>query len=152
MKVGYWNIADLRYPTAEGNIGAQCTMHVFRIHPEEQILTAAFYNGGVRVVDISSVVGVALGGQGVGMKEIGFARFPDSLAWAAKTPRIAPDGSFHLFANDLNRGLDVFRFDPAAEQADGLGTFTAPADLPAVTLASQQDAQVLCLINRTTQV
>lgn len=152
VKVGYWNIADLRYPTAEGNVGAQCTMHVFRIHPEEGILTAAFYNGGVRVVDISSLAGVALGGQGVGMREIGFARFPDSLAWAAKTPRIAPDGSFHLFANDLNRGLDVFRFDPAAEQADGLSTITGPMEAPAVSTTAKQDAPLLCLLNRTTQV
>jgi hypothetical protein len=152
VKVGYWNIADMRYPTAEGNVGAQCTMHVFRIHPEEGILTAAFYNGGVRVVDISSVVGVALGGQGVGMREIAFARFPDAITWSAKTPRIEPDGSFHLYGNDLVRGLDVYRFDPNAEQADGLSTFVAPSDLPAVTTAARQDAQLLCLLNRTTQV
>ena len=89
VKVGYWNIADLRYPTADGAVGAPCTMHVFQVHPEAGILTAAFYNGGVRVVDISSLVGVALGGTGVGMREIAYARFPDSVTWSAKTPRIA---------------------------------------------------------------
>jgi hypothetical protein len=153
VKVGYWNIADLRYPTAEGNIGAQCTMHVFQVHPEEGILVAAFYNGGVRVVDLSSVVGVALGGQGVGMREIAHARFPDSLTWAAKTPRIEADGSFHLFGNDLERGLDVFRFDPEAQQSDGLGTWLAPGEVPlARTSATAGDPQLFCLLNRPTQV
>jgi hypothetical protein len=152
VKVGYWNIADLRYPTAEGNVGAQCTMHVFQVHPEEGILTAAFYNGGVRVVDISSIVGVALGATGVGMEEIGHARFPDSLSWSAKTPRIDPDGSFHLYSNDLNRGLDVFRFDPGAETSDGTGTWLAAEDVPLATVSASTDAGLFCLLNRTTQV
>jgi hypothetical protein len=152
VKVGYWNIADLRYPTAEGNVGAQCTMHVFQVHPEEGILTAAFYNGGVRVVDISSIVGVALGATGVGMKEIGHARFPDSLSWSAKTPRIDPDGSFHLYSNDLNRGLDVFRFDPGAETSDGTGTWLAAEDVPLATVSASTDAGLFCLLNRTTKV
>jgi hypothetical protein len=153
VKVGYWNIADLRYPTAEGNVGAQCTMHVFQIHPEEQLLVAAFYNGGVRVVDISSVVGVALGGQGVGMREVAHARFPDSLTWSAKTPRIEEDGSFHLFGNDLNRGLDVYRFDPGAAPSDGLSAFLAPGDVPVpATRSTAADPQLVCLLNRTTQV
>lgn len=149
VKLGYWNIADLRYPTAEGNVGAQCTMHVFQVHPEEGILTAAFYNGGVRVVDISSVVGVALGATGVGMQEIAHARFPDSLTWAAKTPRINPDGSFHLFGNDLNRGLDVYRFDPTAERSDGLSTWLAADEVPVpeATAASSDDT-LFCLLGR----
>ncbi|MFP5320845.1 MAG: LVIVD repeat-containing protein, partial [Acidimicrobiia bacterium] len=128
VKVGYWNIADLRYPTAEGNVGDPCTMHVFQIHPEEGLLVAAFYNGGVRVVDLSSVVGVALGAQGAGMREIAYARFPDSMTWAAKTPRIEPDGSFHLFGNDQNRGLDVYRFDPTAEPSDGSFAMVGPSE------------------------
>ena len=149
VKLGYWNIADLRYPTAEGNVGAQCTMHVFQVHPEAGILTAAFYNGGVRVVDISNVVGAALGATGVGMQEIAHARFPDSLTWAAKTPRIEPDGSFHLFGNDLNRGLDVYRFDPAAERSDGLSPWLAAGDVPIPEVASTSgDATLFCLLGR----
>jgi hypothetical protein len=150
VKLGYWNIADLRYPTAEGNVGAQCTMHVFRIHPEEGILTAAFYNGGVRVVDISGIVGVALGATGAGMQEIAHARFPDSLTWAAKTPRIEEDGSFYLFGNDLNRGLDVFRFNPDQEQrSDGLSTWLAAGDVPVpATTATSSDATLFCLLGR----
>jgi len=153
VKLGYWNIADLRYPTAEGNVGAQCTMHVFRIHPEEGILTAAFYNGGVRVVDLSSIVGIALGAQGAGMREIAHARFPDSLAWSAKTPSIAEDGSFFLYANDLNRGLDVFRFDPEAPASDGLSTWLSPSEVPAAPARTSADGgELFCLLQRTTQV
>lgn len=147
VKVGYWNIADLRYPALDGAVGAQCTMHVFQIHPEEGILTAAFYNGGVRVVDISSLVGVGLGGEGVGMREIGYARFPDSLTWSAKTPRIEPDGSFHLYGNDLNRGLDVYRFDPTAPTGDGFDAWVGSTELSSLPAASlPADYRPFCLI------
>ena len=147
VKVGYWNISDVRYPTADGAVGSPCTMHVFQVHPEAGVLTAAFYNGGVRVVDISSLVGVALGSTGVGMKEIGHARFPDSVAWAAKTPRIADDGSFHLFANDQARGLDVFRFDPAAASSGDAGTWLAGADLQTLgTRSMPTDYELYCLL------
>ena len=37
-------------------------MHVFEIHEDAQVMTIAFYNGGVRVVDLCGLVGVALGG------------------------------------------------------------------------------------------
>ncbi len=147
VKVGYWNIADLRHPAVDGAIGVPCTMHVFQVHPDAGILTTSFYNGGVRVVDISSLVGVALGGTGVGMQEIAHARFADSMTWAAKTPRIAADGSFHLFGNDMNRGLDVYRFDPKAAPSDGLSTWLAGSALPvpeAETMSA--DYRPFCLL------
>ncbi len=147
VKVGYWNIADLRHPLVDGAVGVPCTMHVFQIHPDAGILTTAFYNGGVRVVDISSLVGVALGGNGVGMKEIAHARFADSLTWAAKTPRIAPDGSFHLYGNDMQRGLDVYRFDPKAAGSDGLSTWLAGASVPVGGApAMSADYRPFCLL------
>lgn len=149
LKLGYWNIGDLRHPSLEADPLDPCTMHVFQVFPEEGILTAAFYNGGVRVVDISSIVGIALGATGVGPQEIAHARFPDSLTWSAKTPRINPDGSFHLFGNDLNRGLDVYRFDPTAEQADGLSTWLAADEVPLPeTSAGTSDATLFCLLGR----
>jgi hypothetical protein len=150
VKVGYWNIADLRHPAVDGEIGVPCTMHVFQVHPTAGILTTAFYNGGVRVVDISRLVGVALGDNGVGMKEIAHARFPDAVTWSAKTPRIAADGSFHLFGNDLTRGLDVYKFDPSAEPSDGSGTWLAAADLPAVGASTMSaDYRPFCLLRTT---
>lgn len=149
VKLGYWNIADLRHPSLEADLLDPCTMHVFQVFPEEGILTAAFYNGGVRVVDISGIVGIALGDTGVGPKEIAHARFPDSLTWAAKTPRINPDGSFHLFGNDMNRGLDVYEFTPPTEAPDTAGTWLAAEDVPVpTTSAASSDASLFCLLGR----
>jgi hypothetical protein len=147
VKVGYWNIGDLRHPAVDGEVGVPCTMHVFQIHPRTGILTTAFYNGGVRVVDIKGLVGVALGGTGVGMKEIAHARFPDSMTWSAKVARIASDGSFYLYGNDLNRGLDVYRFDPKAAPSDGLSTWLGAAALPTVAApAMSADYRPFCLL------
>ncbi len=58
VKVGYWNIGARR---PDHSVNGSCTAHVFELHEEEQLMTIAFYNGGVRVVDLSGLVGVALG-------------------------------------------------------------------------------------------
>jgi hypothetical protein len=111
VKLGVWFIDDLRAT----NGLASCTAHVFQIDEEAQVMTMAFYNGGVRVVDLSGLIGVSLGSTGIGMKEIGFHRFEDSNSWSVKAPRydVAPDGtlSAYLYSNDINRGLDVYRFE-----------------------------------------
>jgi len=122
-KVGYWNIDDLG-PTA--SVTDSCTAHVFDIHEDEQIMTIAFYNGGVRVVDISGLEGVALGETslvGEGMKEIGFFRTGNADTWSAKTPEIEKDGDFFLYGNDINRGLDVYRFEAEAPRSKRPGTW-----------------------------
>jgi hypothetical protein len=129
QKVGYWNIDDV----AVRNPDDTCTAHVFDIHEDEQIMTIAYYMGGVRVVDLSGLaaggLGIGSGTQGVGatMKQIGFYRTPDSNTWSAKTPVIEPDGSFFLYGNDINRGLDVYRFDGTAQESAEGGTFLSPA-------------------------
>ena len=111
-KVGYWNIDDVGF---SGNAEGTCTAHVFRVHQRQQLLTAAFYNGGVRVVDLSGLKGISLGSSqltGEGMKEIGYYRMPDADTWSAKTPQIdRKTGDFYLFGNDIARGLDIYRFD-----------------------------------------
>ena len=74
-KVGYWNIDD--DPPDRPTRRHRCTAHVFDIHEDEKIMTIAYYNGGVRVVDLSGLAGISLGGTqlvGAGMKEIGFYR------------------------------------------------------------------------------
>jgi hypothetical protein len=110
-KVGYWNIDDAGF---SGDPEGTCTAHVFRIHEREQLLTAAFYNGGVRVVDLSGLSGISLGSSqlvGEGMKEIGYYRMPDADTWSAKTPQInRKTGDFYLFGNDIKRGLDIYHF------------------------------------------
>lgn len=113
VKVGFWNIADVG-PTAT-TLGG-CTAHVFQLHREQQLMTIAYYNGGVRVVDLTGLVGVALGRDGIGMKEVGSFRFPDSDTWAVKAPFASRDG-FHLYGNDHARGFDVYRWSPTAAGA-----------------------------------
>ena len=76
-------------------------------------MTIAYYNGGVRVVDLSGLVGVALGKNGVGMKQLGCYRFADSNTWAVKAPSVSRDG-FYLYGNDHRRGFDVYKWTPAA--------------------------------------
>jgi hypothetical protein len=128
LKVGYWNISDIR-PTTDAL--HSCTAHVFQLHEEAALMTIAFYNGGTRVVDISGLVGVALGEHGVGMREVGYLRFDDSNAWAAKTPaHLIGDGTdFYIYANDIDRGLDIIHFTAdgaAATEGTGQDSWLSP--------------------------
>ena len=146
VKVGFWNIPSVRSTTEPLD---RCTSHVLRLHPKEQLMTIAWYNAGVRVVDISGLIGVsagadeATGNVGAGMKEIGYHYFENSSTWSVKTNRIEPDGSFYLYANDQNRGLDVFRFDGTAAPSENPGTWLSPAEALARARAMgvQRDAQ-----------
>lgn len=129
IKVGYWNIADVG-PTADGPMG-RCTAHVFDIHkqgPSNAVMTIAYYNGGVRVVDISNLTGVSLGTQGIGMKELAWYRIPDGDTWSAKTPAIEADGSFWLYGNDIARGLDIYRYAASAEASATPGKWLSAAE------------------------
>ena len=57
------------------------------------------------------------------MKEVGYYRIQNMDAWSAKTPEIAPDGSFHLFANDIARGLDVYKYKGTGATSTKTGTW-----------------------------
>ncbi|HSE10657.1 MAG TPA: hypothetical protein VLB29_18480 [Nocardioidaceae bacterium] len=113
-KIGTWFI-----PATTVQDGATCTSHVLRIYPEQEMLTIAWYAQGVRVLDISGLadfegsplsVGI---GDGVGMREVGNYVLDDSDTWSFKTNRIAADGSFYGYGNDLVRGFDVYEFTGA---------------------------------------
>jgi hypothetical protein len=156
QKVGFWNIADVRHPGTDPSQGGpgtrRCTAHVFQIHEEEALMTIAFYNGGVRVVDISGLVGVALGNTGVaGMREVGFFRPTNADTWAVKAPVVDRDGVFHMYGNDQVRGMDVYRVDltGGAEQAatgrDIWMDATAAAALPVAQVPS--DYRMYCLLD-----
>jgi hypothetical protein len=114
QKLGTWFI-----PVVQPQDGTRCTSHVLRIYPEQRMLTIGWYGQGVRVLDISALA-TATGspatvavGEGVGMREVGHYVFPESDTWSFKTNRIASDGSFYGYGNDLTRGFDVYRFDGA---------------------------------------
>jgi hypothetical protein len=125
-KVGYWNIDEAR-PTTEPT--GTCTAHVFQLHEDAQVMTIAYYNGGVRVVDYSDLAGISLGenNPGGGMKQIGFYRLEDADTWSAKTTPITRGEPFYLYGNDINRGLDIYRFDWDAEESASKGQWLTPA-------------------------
>ncbi len=130
LKVGFWNMPEVR--PATDNLA--CTSHVLRFYPKQKLMSIAWYEAGVRVVDVSGLVGVSLGltpdvgNIGMGMKEIGYYTMPNADTWSAKTNKIEKDGSFYLFGNDMNRGLDVYRFD-ARKPKSGIapGNWLTPA-------------------------
>ena len=118
-KLGTWFIGHAG-PVEAGDV---CTSHVLRMHGDQALLTIAWYSQGVRVLDIAGLadyeppagqgqVAVAYG-DGVGMTEIGSYVFPDANTWSFKTNAISADGSFYGYGNDLNRGMDVYRFSPS---------------------------------------
>lgn len=140
VKVGFWNIAiEDTGPTRSGV--ASCTAHVFQLHPEHNIMTIAYYNGGVRVVDYTNVLGVSLGAIGTGMKEIGWFRFDDMNAWAVKAPFVSRDGVWHMYSGDINRGMDVYRVDltGAEEFSQNPGEWLTPDQALGRTLRNPVD-------------
>src|SRR5918997_166185 len=151
QKVGYWNIDTVDNTDA---VDGRCTAHVFDIHEDEKVMTIAYYNGGVHVVDLSGLTGISLAGQqvvGEGMKGIGYYRIQGMDAWSAKTPEIAEDRSFHLYANDIARGPDVYEFDGAASTSARSGTWMGAkqaaayfAGLPKVRVT--KDNALVCML------
>lgn len=136
VKVGYFAIPQVAPP---GQSHARCTAHVFRAYPDQGIMTIAWYGAGVRVLDINGLVGASagldpnIGGSlGAGMKEVGSFFFLEtetqvgSQTWAAKVHRFAADGSAYIFANDLDRGFDVYRWDGTSPSGVDPGTWLAP--------------------------
>jgi hypothetical protein len=152
VPVGYWNIDDVGY---SGEATGTCTAHVFRIHEREQIMTAAFYNGGVRVVDLSGLAGISLGGSqlvGEGMKEIGYYRMPNADSWSAKTPQInRKTGDFYLFGNDMSRGLDIYHFSGQGKKPKSRGRWMSPEEsrvaLAGRTTPGVSGTSYICLLD-----
>jgi hypothetical protein len=139
-KLGIWFIGETKPSTAT------CTAHVFRMHGPQGLFTIAWYDQGVRVVDVAGLadlptpaVPFVTSGDGNGIREIGRYTFEDHNTWSFKTNRIGTDGSFYGFGNDLGRGLDVYRFTglgrtvPALEPVDLMPAraAAAPAAAPA---------------------
>jgi hypothetical protein len=107
------------------------------------------------VVDLNGLVGLALGGTtvtGDPMKEIAFYRTTNANTWAAKTPRInRRTGDFHLYGNDIRRGLDIYRFQGAGKPSKAKGRWMTPAQAEARALtlprvALTPDTAFRCLL------
>jgi hypothetical protein len=142
VKVGYWNISDVGL--TDDTLG-RCTAHVFELHEDEALMTIAYYNGGVRVVDLSGLVGVALGEAGTGMRELASLRFEDSDTWAVKAPSVSRDEPFYIYGNDQARGFDVYRVDLTDDSAASTrsGEWLTPQQILERTLATPVSPDVL---------
>ena len=135
VKVGFYNMPEVK-TAGDGQVGGEsltCTSHVLRMYPKQKVMTIAWYNAGVRVVDISGLAGLsvgtgAVGSVGAGMKEIGYYYFPNSDTWSAKTNKFSKDGSFYLYGNDILRGFDVYRFDAKAKRSSNPGIWLSPGE------------------------
>jgi hypothetical protein len=147
-KVGYWNIDDVG---VESNPESTCTAHVFQLHEDAQVMTIAYYTGGVRVVDYSDLAGISLGQNNPagGMKQIGYYQLEDADSWSAKTTPIERGKPFYVYGNDINRGLDIYRFDWDQEQAESKGQWLTPAQALERTTrlsAGSTDINLVCLL------
>ncbi len=117
-KVGYWNIEQAQ---VTNNPEGTCTAHVFRIHERARMMTMAFYNGGVRVIDLAGLA------TGDGIKEIGRYMTDNADSWSFKAPSITRGRDFYAYGNDIARGLDVYRFRARNTPSDEPGTWVPAA-------------------------
>jgi hypothetical protein len=129
-KVGYWNIDDFG-PTHDPE--GTCTAHILDIHEDEQLMTMAFYNGGVRVIDLAGLA------TGEGIKAIGSYQAADADTWAFKAPKVSRTGVFYAYGNDMARGMDIYRYDGRRPQATNGGTWIPG---PALDAGAVQQAVV----------
>ena len=149
-KVGYWNIDDVG---AEADPLLSCTAHVFQLHEDAQVMTIAYYTGGVRVVDLAGLDGFSLGANNPagGMKQIGFYQLEDADSWSAKTTRVKRGEPFYVYGNDISRGLDIYRFDWEAEESESRGQWLTPAQVlqrtVRMTADLSQEIQLRCLLS-----
>ena len=58
-------------------------------------------------------------------------RIEGGESWAAKTPKISRNGDFHLYSNDIERGMDIFKFTAADRASERKGRWMSPAQATA---------------------
>ena len=135
VKVGAFFIPEVR---SSGGLET-CTAHVLDIQEDEQLISIAWYNAGVRVLDFSGLADLGPAGLSLGLspflggsltpgiQEVGHFRFPDSNLWSAKVPEVEEDGSFYIYGGDIDRSLDVFRYLADADAQEDGGRWVTPS-------------------------
>lgn len=103
--VGEWQPAEVVTPEGARTNAGLCTSHVFDVSADGTKIAASWHTGGVRVVDITDMVGVGVGAHGDGPKEIGWYVAEGADSWSAKFDRTGR----YVFVNDRVRGFQVFR-------------------------------------------
>jgi hypothetical protein len=157
QKLGYWNIDDFG-PTHDPE--GTCTAHVFDIHEDSELMTLAFYNGGVRVLDLSELA------DGGAIKAIAKYQTDNADTWSFKAPTVSRYGVFYAFGNDMARGMDVYRFDgskpadaspgtwvpgPALGTSTGVVSGTSTTGATSVSTSLPADYKLTCLLGSASQ-
>ncbi|HWL34908.1 MAG TPA: hypothetical protein VNQ77_01820 [Frankiaceae bacterium] len=101
VKVGFWTMNPANSITATTNSNTlTCTAHVLDYAANGKTWTNANYAAGIRVNSATEVIGRPT--------ELAYFTPDDANTWSAKTykdPR-------YIFANDLSRGFDVYKWVP----------------------------------------
>jgi hypothetical protein len=99
IKTGYYAFNPVNSLTSTlNNMNLTCTAHVLDYGPSGKTFSNAGYAAGVRIIDASTRIGIPA--------ELASFTPVDSDTWSAKqykNPR-------YLYANDLNRGFDVYEY------------------------------------------
>jgi hypothetical protein len=106
VKVGYWTLDPTNAATATTSGNLTCTAHVLDYASNGKTWTNGNYAAGIRVVSASGLVGRP--------QELAYFTPENADTWSAKTykdPR-------YIFANDLNRGFDVYKWVPGKGVVD----------------------------------
>ena len=74
------------------------------------------------------------------MQEITFFRTGNANSWSAKTPKIEKDGDFYLYGSDINRGLDVYRFEAQGEKSKRPGSWKNKQEAESLPKRSESSA------------
>ncbi len=109
VKTGFYafNPGNSALSTVNNSKGVlTCTAHVLDYGPTGKTFSNAGYAAGVRIIDTTTRIGVPT--------ELASFTPVDADTWSAKQYK---DSRF-LFANDLNRGLDVYEYDTAFGPTD----------------------------------
>ncbi len=121
VKVGFYVLDPTNSVTATTNGSLSCTAHVLDYAPDGKTWTNGDYAAGVRVVSATSLIGRPA--------ELAYFTPDDADTWSAKTYKT----SKYVFANDLNRGFDVYKWVPGQGVVNTRGTGVAPLRFRAPT-------------------
>lgn len=115
VKVGFWTMNPVNSITATTNSNTlTCTAHVLDYAANGKTWTNANYAAGIRVMSATEVIGRPT--------ELAYFTPDDANTWSAKTykdPR-------YIFANDLTRGFDVYKWVPGK----GVTSTRTPGEAP----------------------
>ncbi len=114
---GVGPVTNRGYDEATGGAVESCTSHVMELNPNGTSLTIAWYGGGTRVFDFTSLTqgptpATGWGENGVGLVESGYIVPDGASTWSAK--QYAPLAGY-IFSDDLNLGFYVTKTPDAIE-------------------------------------